>query len=118
MRSQSRALVLEHLAGVCADQFRGNDARGPKKLLLMPNGTRCRAEADDVFELETELRTMAAASRREMNRLLGCQVVVDDVVSEKDGALPNVPPNESEGVVDAAATPSPVPDRPQRRSSL
>ena len=40
------ALMLEHLAEYAATAFRGTDARGPLKVLQMPNGTKCRAELD------------------------------------------------------------------------
>ena len=75
-RAHAQALMLEQLAEACADLFRGNDSRGPRKLLALPNGSKCRAEVQDVLEIEETLRRLAAEARAELERLKGASVVV------------------------------------------
>lgn len=99
-RAHAQALMFEHLAEYAADAFRGSDTRGPRKLLQLPNGLRCRAEEADVLELETTLRRMAIEARTTLSRFKGASVVVDE---SKDQSL-IVPSRRQEGeqVADSA----------------
>jgi hypothetical protein len=104
-RMQTRALIYEHAAEVVGAMFRGSDARPPSKLLAMPNGTRCRAEIEDVVEIEQELQRMAYAARVAKNALNRAAVIVDESALQRDvlPAGPRVPPPTNEGVADNPA---------------
>ncbi len=99
-RHHAQALMLEYLAEICADSFRGSEARGPRKVLQLPNGAKCRAEVDDVLEVESTLRRLAAEARGELDRLKGASVVVPPL-SPKTAAPSWRRPPEGECVADA-----------------
>ena len=117
VRRQTAALILEHLVEYVADQFRGNDSRGPRKLIAMPNGTRCRAGVDDVLGVERVLRQLAADERTKLVELRSAQVLVERsaVVPAKVARGPVQPPPEGEGVVDAAVARPPAAGGPTRK---
>lgn len=98
------AIICEHLVEHTADTFRGNDACGPRKMLLMPNGTRCRAEIEHVLKVEAVLRQLAFDSRMKVNKLLAAGVLVERAaVAQADVAHgPFPPPPPGEGVVECA----------------
>ncbi len=100
---QTLALISEHLVEYVADTFRGNEARGPKKLLALPNGTRCRAELEDVAAVERVLRRLAADARKKVVELHRAEVVVEPaaVALTEVSNTPISPPPEGECVVDA-----------------
>jgi hypothetical protein len=111
MHSKTTAIVFEHLAEYTADAFRGNDARGPKKLLAMPNGTKCRASVEDVLSVERALQQLAADARRRVSELERAEVLVERaaVLPEEVSSTSTPPAPPGEGVVDAVAARPPTP---------
>lgn len=99
---QSRAPILEYLAEHVVAVFHGNEARGPKKLLALPDGTQRPAELEAVLAIERELMRLAYEARSRMRRIKEAGVLVErEVVVHDDiphGPRPPAPPNE--GVVD------------------
>jgi hypothetical protein len=104
-RNHTMAIILEHLVEYTALSFRGDEARGPRKLLLMPDGARCRAEVHTVREVEVMLQRLAAESRRRLEDLHRASVLVDRalVVPAEVSAHPIPPPPPHEGVADSDA---------------
>ena len=93
---------LHVLAEHAADAFRGNDAKGPTKLLALPNGLRCRADVDSVVAIERILRQLAVDARQKADELYRSTVNVErtDIVAETVRTIaPSVPPED--GVADA-----------------
>lgn len=76
-RAQTRSLIFEFTAEVVATMFRGNDAKPPTKLLMMADGSRRRANVDDVLEIEQELRALSAVARDAFVALNAAHVVVE-----------------------------------------
>jgi len=100
--AHAQALMAEHLAEYCAEAFRGDDSRGPRKLLRLPNGSTCRAEVDDVLEIEATLLKLAAEAREQLARLNCSTVVVADVAGREVSTAPAPAPiPEGEGVADS-----------------
>jgi hypothetical protein len=97
------AVILEHLVEYTATAFRGDDARGPRKLLAMPDGSRSRAAVDDVRAVEDILRRLAAEARQRQHDLHRASVLVDRaavVPADVPEAMAPSPPVD-EGVVDS-----------------
>ncbi len=104
---QTTAIILEHAAEYIADAFRGNDAKGPTKLLLMPNSTRCRAEVDDVLGVERALLDLAAAARKKQRQLEAAGVLVaEELLFREEPRGPRAPAPAGEGVVDVPGKPA------------
>jgi len=68
-RHQARSIMLEHLARVALEDFRGCEATPPKKLLRLPNGIRYAVEPDDAEELYIELVRLAGDERIQMQAI-------------------------------------------------
>lgn len=99
---QSRAPILEHLAEYVLATFHGNEGRGPKKLLALPDGTHRPAELEVVLVIAQELRQSAYEARCRMRRIKEAGVLVEREVVDHDEIPhgPRPPPPHNEGVVD------------------
>jgi len=97
------AIILEYLVDHAADTFRGNDAHGPRKLLRLPNGTKCNAAVNDVLTVERVLQRLASDARNRVKDLKRAQVLVERaaVTPTEVARGPIQPPPEGEFVVDA-----------------
>jgi hypothetical protein len=89
---RTAAIVFSYLAEHAADAFRGNDARGPTKLLALPNGLRCRADLNTVISVERVLRELAVSARQKADELYAAIVIVErtELVTE---TTPTVTPS-------------------------
>lgn len=118
VRLNTMAIIYTHLAEYAATAFRGNDARGPEKLLSMPNGMRCRAELETVRDVEMVLLKLAADARIKLNKLDAVRVPIEREVVARNvpsGPLPPVP--RDEGVVmDRVATQPAKTTSPNKKS--
>ena len=101
---QTEAIVYAYLAEHAADAFRGSDARGPTKLLALPNGLRCRANIDTVVNVERVLRDLAVGARQKVDELRAAIVIVEraEVVTETTPTVTPTTPTE-DTVEDARA---------------
>lgn len=97
-RAHAQALMFEHLVEYAATAFRGDDARGPRKLMQMPNGMKYRAEIDDVREVESTLRRLATDARETLARFRSANVLVQDHLQHQPAAT--VPAPEGEIAID------------------
>jgi hypothetical protein len=99
-RHHVRALILEHVIGIVADRFRGNEVRGPKYWLKVPGGGPFVPFHDDVHELELDLRQMASDERTKVAALIASPVTMSpkDVDIERPPYRPFEPVPEDEGV--------------------
>ena len=85
--------MYAYLAEVTAEIFRGNEVKGPKKLLRTPEGVR-RADVSAILAIEVALRHSATHARSELARLQESRVVTS-------GAWPiSSPPEVSLGLDD------------------
>ena len=97
---QTTAIILEHAAEYIATAFRGNDAKGPTKLLLMPNGTKCRAEVGDVLAAERVLHELADDARKRQRKIEAAGVLVaDELLFREEPRGPRAPVPKDEGAV-------------------
>ena len=102
------AIICEYLVEYTADTFRGTDARGPRKLLLFANGTRAKAEIEDVRAVERLLQDAAADARSKMRRLDSVTTHVErELLMTEEPRGPRAPVPTGEGVCDAPG-PKPV----------
>jgi hypothetical protein len=65
-RHQARSVMLERVALLALEEFRGTEVAPPRKLLRFPNGIRFAVEPTDAEEIYLDLRRMAGEERLKM----------------------------------------------------
>ena len=114
-RHQARGIMLEHLARVALEDFRGCEEIPPRKLLRLANGVRYAVEAADAEELYIDLVRMAGDERIQMQAIQEAAVQVAPAAVDVPAVpyvadVPRSPdafPVDNPGYRGAAASPAP-----------
>jgi hypothetical protein len=108
MRFDSRALIFEHLAAQVVSDFTDDGGKKPRLRLQLPNGTVCRAEVDDVLDVQAALLALAASERKKVWAVRAARVPIDPALVDHDDTPGSyTPPPAGEYVIATPESRSP-----------
>jgi hypothetical protein len=100
-RSQTRALVFDHLATKLVADFAAHGEQQPRMLLQLPDRGSFPADLDDILELQNDLMLLADQARARGRQLLRANAALPPEPTGRRPAI-SLPPEAGEEVIDSA----------------